>query len=134
MRCRRYVFLICIAIVLWAGLSAIGLAAHPENTSAQGIVQEGQIFVIKLIPAGRRVEFMLTGKRVASIDFESVGVTASLELGDKRLVLPMKRKGNRFELEALPVTAGESMLKLHLNLKLGNEVEDFVFQMPAVRL
>ncbi len=89
-------------------------------------LQEGQMFVVRLVPAGKNLEVLITGKKAVEFKASDLGLTANLFVGDKVISLTPKRNSQapaRFQLEALDPKAS----KLKLEIKSGNDLEKFEF-------
>jgi hypothetical protein len=89
-------------------------------------LQEGQMFVVRLVPAGKNLEVLITGKKAVEFKASDLGLTANLFVGDKVISLTPKRDSQtpaRFQLEALDPKAS----KLKLEIKSGNDLEKFEF-------
>jgi hypothetical protein len=89
-------------------------------------LQEGQMFVVRLVPAGKNLDVLITGKKAVEIKASDLGLTANLFVGDKIISLTPKRNSQapaRFQLEALDPKAS----KLKLEIKSGKDEERFEF-------
>lgn len=124
---RRNIYLVCLVVVVGLFYAKSGAVSRDGVPSVSGA--EGQIFVVRLIPAADRLEVLVTGKKVAGVEFSQIDLTAQLNIGNRWIVIPAKRRSDRFELEALPSRSADSTLKIRLKSQL--EVENFEFKVPA---
>lgn len=89
-------------------------------------LQEGQMFVVRLVPAGKNIDVLITGKKAAELRASDLGLTAKLFVGDKVISLNPKSSSQlpaRFQLEAIDSKAS----KLKLEIKSGKDEEKFEF-------
>lgn len=89
-------------------------------------LQEGQMFVVRLVPTGKNLEVLITGKKAVEFKASDLGLTANLFVGDKVISLTPKRSSQapaRFQLEAMDPKAS----KLKLEIKSGTDLEKFEF-------
>lgn len=128
---RNRIYLICLAIVIVAGFFFARSEAFPDAQDQGKNRMEGQLFVVRLVPAARRLDVLVTGNKVADVDISKVGLTARLKMGDRTIVIPASRKGDRFRLESLPTRTHNATLELRVNQD--EKVENFEFQLPPTR-
>lgn len=99
----------------------------PMDTNARDPrLQEGQMFVVRLVPAGKTLEVLITGKKAAELKAADLGLTAQLYVGEKVISLTPKKNAQgaaRFHLD--PIDANASKLKLEI--KSGKDSEKFEF-------
>lgn len=89
-------------------------------------LQEGQMFVVRLVPSGKNLDVLITGKKAAELKVSDLGLKANLFVGDKIISLnPTKntQAPASFRLESLDPKAS----KLKLEIKSGAEEEKFEF-------
>jgi hypothetical protein len=128
---RNRIYLICLAVIVIAGLTAVKLSAFPDASPKESPLLEGQIFKILIRPAGKQLEVFVTGKRALDVEMSEVGLTAKVHMGDKVIVIPTSRVADRFTLEALP--RGTAGSKLRIRVQQGDLSEDFEYQTLPVR-
>ncbi|MBL7686957.1 MAG: hypothetical protein JNJ49_02910 [Bdellovibrionaceae bacterium] len=112
-----------------AGLLAVGTSAsaQTEDLNARDPrLKEGQMFVVKLIPAGKRLQVLITGKEAARVDFGQLGMQATLFVGDKAVSLTPKRDKDRFIIDAAQA-AHDKASRLKIEVKEGAKQEQFEF-------
>ncbi|MBK7892456.1 MAG: hypothetical protein IPJ84_16905 [Bdellovibrionales bacterium] len=112
-----------------ASLLALGLSAgaQTEDLNARDPrLKEGQMFVVKLIPAGKRLQVLITGKEAARVDFGQLGMQATLFVGDKAVSLTPKRDKDRFIIDAAQA-AHDKASRLKIDVKEGTKQEQFEF-------
>jgi hypothetical protein len=95
-------------------------------------LHEGKIFVVKIVPAGRSIEVLITGKTAAMVRMTDVGLSATMYVGKKEIVLAPKKTSAdaseaRFQLENLQPERS----KLKLRIQRGAEEE--VIEIPRSR-
>lgn len=117
--------LVCIAaILLVLGKSA---EAQTEDLNVRDPrLREGQMFVVKLIPAGKRLQILVTGREAARVDFGQLGLQATLFVGDKAVSLTPKRDKDRFFIDAAQ-SAHDKASRLKIDVKEGAKQEQFEF-------
>lgn len=122
--------IVAIAIGLNSSAGADNITAPVDLNARDPRLQEGQMFVVRLVPAGKNLEVLITGKKAAELKATDLGLTANLFVGDKIISLNPKRNPQapaRFQLEALDPKAS----KLKLEIKSGKDAEKFEFdQLP----
>lgn len=112
-----------------AGLLAVGMSAsaQTEDLNARDPrLKEGQMFVVKLIPAGKCLQVLITGKEAARVDFGQLGMQATLFVGDKAVSLTPKRDKDRFIIDAAQA-AHDKASRLKIEVKEGAKQEQFEF-------
>ncbi len=112
-----------------AGLLALGLSAGAQTEDLNvrdPRLKEGQMFVVKLIPAGKRLQVLITGKEAARVDFGQLGMQATLFVGDKAVSLTPKRDKDRFIIDAAQA-AHDKASRLKIEVKEGSKEEKFEF-------
>lgn len=99
----------------------------PDDLNARDPrLQEGQMFVVRLVPAGKNLDVLITGKKAAELKVSDLGLKANLFVGDKVISLTPRKNTQApasFRLEALDPKAS----KLKLEIKSGAEEEKFEF-------
>jgi hypothetical protein len=114
-------------------LSVAGSAAFADTKTAPDDInardprlQEGQMFVVRLVPAGKNLDVLITGKKAAELKVSDLGLKANLFVGDKIISLTPTKNNEApasFRLEALDPKAS----KLKLEIKSGADEEKFEF-------
>lgn len=115
-----------LAVAISLQVSAGQVTAPVDLNARDPRLQEGQMFVVRLVPAGKNLEVLITGKKAAELKATDLGLTANLFVGDKIISLNPKRNSQlpaRFQLEALDPKAS----KLKLEIKNGKDEEKFEF-------
>lgn len=121
------IYLICIAVVILTSIYAALTKAQTENLDAKGpLLKEGQMFTVKLVPAGKRLEVRVTGHQVAQLKMSDVGLTAAVRIGNRVVTVAPERKGDRFVIQT-PSKELPSALKL--NVQYGKKTEQFNFEL-----
>lgn len=116
-------------VLLLVGSSAFSQTENLNLRDPQ--MKEGQLFVVKLIPAGKRLDILVTGKQAMQAELTDMGLKATLFVGNKQFELVPSQKNpdepNRFSIEpyAAPFDAKTSRLKLEV--KEGSKQEKFEF-------
>ena len=99
----------------------------PDDINARDPrLQEGQMFVVRLVPAGKNLDVLITGKKAAELKVSDLGLKANLFVGDKIISLTPTKNNQApasFRLEALDPKAS----KLKLEIKSGADEEKFEF-------
>jgi len=113
-----------ILVVLFSALFFIPSSfAQTENLDPMRPTRlhEGKMFSLKLTPAGKKLDILVTGKKAATVNVSDLGVTASLFANGKTYTLVPKKQKEGFSLD-LPV---EAKSKLKLDLKYKGDSEKF---------
>lgn len=122
----RLGFFSAVLIAFSVTVSA-GVDTAPVDLNARDPrLQEGQMFVVRLVPAGKNLEVLITGKKAVEFKASDLGLTANLFVGDKIISLTPKRSADapaRFQLDAFDPKA----TKLKLQIKSGKDEEKFEF-------
>ncbi len=136
-----------LSSLMWFGVWAFAAGssiAHADSTTARTEdpmrelqardphLHEGKMFVVKIVPAGRSVEVLITGKTAAMVKMTDVGLSATMYVGKKEIVLAPKKTSAdaseaRFQLENLQPERS----KLKLRIQRGAEEE--VIEIPRSR-
>ena len=95
-------------------------------------LHEGKMFVVKLVPAGRALDVLITGKTAAQFKMTDVGLSASMFVGQKEIVLAPKKASAdaneaRFQLENFQPS--QSTLKLRIQ----RGTDEDVIEIPRTR-
>lgn len=118
-------------------IASLGLATLVANAQVETIdkrdpqLKEGQLFVVKITPAGKKLEVLVSGKKIADLKISEVGLAASLKFGDRVLNLHPERQNGRFVMDS-PETNGPAQLKL--KLQHGKDAEQFEFKINQRKL
>lgn len=104
------------------------VAAQPSIDRPQDSnMKAGQLFNVRIAPAGKRIEVFIAGRDAASIDFSNVNLKATVTVGTKRWFFIPKKESDHFVLSTppdFPVRA-ESELHLQFNSKEKEETMKF---------
>ncbi len=116
-----------IGLSLSGCLLSLNVLAQTEDLNARDPrLKEGQMFVVKLIPAGKRLQVLITGKEAARVDFDQLGMHATLFVGDKAVSLTPTRDKDRFIIDAAQA-AHKKASRLKIEVKEGAKQEQFEF-------
>jgi hypothetical protein len=103
-----------------------------EQQARDPRLHEGKMFVVKLVPAGKSMEILITGKTAAQVKMTDVGLAATMYVGKKEIVLSPKRKSAdaqeaRFQIEDLQPE------RSNLKLRIQRGAEEEIIEIPRSR-
>lgn len=103
-----------------------------EQQARDPRLHEGKMFVVKLVPAGKSMEVLITGKTAAQVKMTDVGLAATMYVGNKEIMLAPKRKTAdareaRFQLEDLQPE------RTNLKLRIQRGAEEEIIEIPRSR-
>lgn len=117
-----------LASLLTLATSLPSFAQTEDLNARDPRLKEGQLFVVKLIPFGKRMEVLITGKEAARIESSQLGLKATVFVGDKAISLTPKKSAElekpQFSLEPLDPKAS----RLKLEVIEGKKKEQFNFE------
>ena len=126
---KSRIYLICLALVLVTVLYAALSSAQRIGEQSGPTLQEGQIFVVKLTPGAKRLEFLVTGREMVKLELSDLGLKAAVRMpGGKTLVLVPERKGGAFVVDH-PASASS----LDLEIRYRERAETFEFPLQNRR-
>ncbi len=127
---RGRIYLVCIVAIVVVGAlyASIGRAEGMDPVRPQ--MKEGQMFTVKLVPKGSRLEVSIIGREIADFDFDKLGVTARFQVGKKILVASPKKQGGVYWLDAPKAPTAD---ELNLEVRLRRHAEKFDFQLNQAK-
>ena len=89
-----------ISTTLW-GLSLLYATESPPSVAHRDPwVQEGKLFVVKLVPGDKNMKIMLVGKEAVDLDWKSTDLKVTLDLGKNlKRRLKILKKDSFFTIE-----------------------------------
>lgn len=109
-------------------LSPLALGQKAQLDQRYSQFNEGQLFTVKIVPGDRKVAVYVTGKDVAGIKFDDLGLTASVHIGKRVWKIEPTKSSDHFELVAPKETGAKENFDLRLRVKHAGDAEDFKFQ------
>jgi hypothetical protein len=89
-------------------------------------LQEGKLFVVRLVPMGKSLDVEITGRTAATVKFDELGLEAKAFIGDRVIDLSPKRvsqKPLRFRFES--IDRKDSRLEMEVKTPDGQEKFEF---------
>ena len=122
-------------LAMLIALFTLGGLGHTQSVQLDQRYQqlnEGQLFTVKIIPGARKVAVYVTGKTVADLKVDDLGLSASVHIGKRVWKIEPKKSGDHFEFEAPKDAGAKENCDLRLRVKHAGDAEDFKFQaVPA---
>lgn len=85
------------------------------------------MFSVRLVPAGKELDILVTGKRVKKIVFADLELLASIQAGERQWFIPAKRKNGHFRVATPAGLTEDAKPKLKIEIRHKGDVENFDF-------
>lgn len=95
-----------------------------QTDPGRPLVNEGSLFVIKLVPGQKRMQLFVTGKEVARIEKENLVVSATSDLQAGKWRVTLKPEGDHFWMDYPSDLKRGEKFDLNVEVKVKGEIEN----------
>lgn len=116
----------CAAMTCTMLFWTFALAQPTEINPRDPQLKEGQMFTVKLVPAGKQVKIYLVGKEMVDLRLTDVGMNAWVRVGGQMKPISANRGAEYFTIDT---AAPDQASALKLKLKYKESSEEFNFNL-----
>jgi hypothetical protein len=106
----RFVVMFVLSLGMLDCAGAQPAIDRPQDSN----MRAGQLFTVRIAPAGQRIEVFVAGKDAAAVDFSDVHLLATVKVGSKRWFVVPEKKTDRFVLTTPIEIPSKSKAELRL--------------------
>jgi hypothetical protein len=117
-----------VAVSFVVASTAFAINESEPFNSTNPNLRAGQMFTVKVVPAGKELDIFVTGRRVKKIVFDDLELQTMIQSGEKRWFVPVKRKDGHFRIAKPVDMADGAASKLKVEVRHKAAVENFNFE------
>lgn len=120
------------AILAFCVIAAQSAVAQLEEFQARNpYVVTGQMFTVRVVPAGKKMQVYVAGNEISQLQFDKLHLVASFKAGNRSWTVDAGKKKEHFLIEAPSDLPAGIQPELKLKLRYENKAEDFDVKMNS---